>query len=195
MDQDPADPSAGYDALAREFMHRRDRVIGVSTVREWARQLSPGGAVLDLGCGSGVPISEALVNDGFEVYGIDASPAMVAAFQERFPRARVACEPVEESDFFGRRFDGAVAWGLLFLLPPGVQVTLIHRVATALESGGRFLFTSPAQACEWTDVMTSRQSISLGASVYRATLLAAGFTVEGEYDDEGDNHYYDGRRR
>lgn len=194
MDPNAPDSSAGYDALAQEFMRRRDRAIGVSTVREWARQLSPGGAVLDLGCGSGAPISEALINDGFEVYGVDAAPAMVAAFHERFPQAQVACEPVEESDFFGRRFDGAVAWGLLFLLAPDTQVTLIHRVATALESGGRFLFTSPEQACSWTDVLTGRRSISLGASLYRTTLLAAGFIVEGEYDDEGGNHYYDSRK-
>lgn len=194
MDRNLLDASGGYDALAREFMHRRDPAIGVATVRQWARELPSGGAVLDLGCGHGVPISHALIQDGFQVYGIDASPAMVAAFHERFPRAPVACEAVEHSRFFGRTFDGVVAWGLLFLLAPETQPALIRRVASALEPGGRFLFTAAAQACTWTDMLTGRPSVSLGSDVYRATLTAAGLAPVGEYQDEGGNHYYDARK-
>lgn len=82
--------------------------------------LPEGVSVLDLGCGSGVPISEALLEEGCEVFGVDASPALVAAFRRRFPQAKVACEPVEESRFFDRTCDGVVAVGLLFLLAPAV---------------------------------------------------------------------------
>ncbi|MQA91818.1 MAG: methyltransferase domain-containing protein [Gemmatimonas sp.] len=151
-------------------MVRRDPAIGVATVRAWARELPSGGAVLDLGCGNGVPISQVLIEDGFVVYGVDAAPAMTAAFHERFPRAHIACETVEDSDYFGRVFDG-VAWGLLFLLSADAQAALVRRVASALKPGGRFLFTAPEQACTWTDMLTGRQSISLGAKVYRATLV------------------------
>jgi 2-polyprenyl-3-methyl-5-hydroxy-6-metoxy-1,4-benzoquinol methylase len=64
-------------------------------VRTWARSLPRGGAILDLGCGAGVPISEALNDEGFVVYGIDASPTLAAAFRRRFPRAHLACEAIE----------------------------------------------------------------------------------------------------
>jgi 2-polyprenyl-3-methyl-5-hydroxy-6-metoxy-1,4-benzoquinol methylase len=64
---------------------------------------------LDLGCGPGVPISETLIEGGFDVYGIDASVTMVAAFQSRFPTNVVQCAAVEDSDFFGRSFDAVVA--------------------------------------------------------------------------------------
>ncbi|HEY9420990.1 MAG TPA: class I SAM-dependent methyltransferase [Thermoanaerobaculia bacterium] len=194
-DRRSSDSSRGYDALAHEFMLRRNPTIGVATVRNWARALPPEGAVLDLGCGHGVPISEALIQDGFVVYGVDASPAMVAAFHNRFPQAQVACEAVEDSGFFGRTFDAVIAWGLLFLLAADVQVALIHRVASVLLPGGRLLFTSPEQACTWTDVLTGRQSISLGNEVYRETLAAAGLELLTEYQDEGENHYYDARKR
>lgn len=194
-DHRASDSSGGYDALATEFMLRRSPTIGVATVRDWARALPPGGAVLDLGCGHGVPISEALIQDGFEVYGVDASPWMAAAFRARFPQAHVACEAVEDSGFFDRTFDGVVAWGLLFLLAADAQVALLHRVASALRPGGRFLFTSPEQACTWTDTLTGRQSISLGNKVYGETLAAAGLELLAEYQDEGENHYYDARKR
>ena len=149
---------------------------------------------MDLGCGHGVPISQTLVEDGFVVYGVDASPAMVAAFRRQNPQAHVTCEAVEDSDFFGRTFDAAIAWGLLFLLAADTQVALIRRVASVLRPGGSVLFTSPEQACTWTDVLTRRPSISLGREGYRATLAAAGLALVAEYQDEGENHYYEARK-
>jgi cyclopropane fatty-acyl-phospholipid synthase-like methyltransferase len=98
----------------------------------WARSLPGGAPVLDLGCGFGVPVSEALIDEGLAVHGVDVSPTMVAAFRQRLPQARVACERVEESRFFDRTFDGVVAIGLLFLLAPDAQRALIGRVARAL---------------------------------------------------------------
>jgi hypothetical protein len=56
-------------------------------------------------------------------------------------------------------------------------------------------FTSPTQACTWTDVLTGRPSQSLGAQAYEATLSAAGLTLDAEYADEGDNHYYGACKR
>lgn len=87
-----------------------------------------------------------------------------------------------------------VAWGLLFLLAADAQTALIHRVAPVLRPEGRFLFTSPKEACTWTDMLTGRPSISLGHEVYRATLASAGLELLAEYRDEGENHYYDARK-
>jgi cyclopropane fatty-acyl-phospholipid synthase-like methyltransferase len=127
------------------------------------------------------------------VYGIDASASLTAAFRRRLPHAHVACEAIEGSRFFGRTFDGVIAVGLMFLLPGEVQRDLIRKVAVALNPDGRFLFTSPAQVCAWTDVLTGQESHSLGAEEYKATFSEAGLTLVGEYEDEGGNHYYDTR--
>ena len=49
------DPSNGYEAVASEFMARREQAgIGAATVRAWARSLEPGISILDLGCGIGI---------------------------------------------------------------------------------------------------------------------------------------------
>lgn len=183
------DRSRGWEDVAARFMAVRSR-IGVATVRTWAAGLPAGAAVIDLGCGNGVPISEALLADGFDVHGVDASPTLVAAFHRRFPQAPVACEAAEESAFFGRLFDGAVAIGLMFLLPAPTQHEVIRRVASALGPAGHFLFTAPEEACRWADALTGRPSRSLGAAAYRAALARAGLTVAGTYLDEGGNHYY-----
>lgn len=188
------DASNGWEAVAPVFMGARSR-IGVETVRTWAQSLPPGAVVLDLGCGTGVPISEALMADGCVVYGVDASPTLVAAFHRRFPDTPVACEPAEGSAFFDRTFNAVVAIGLMFLLPPSTQQALIRRVALALGSGGRFLFTAPEQICTWADELTGRMSISLGADTYRRALDAAGFDTADTRVDEGGNYYFAAVRR
>jgi SAM-dependent methyltransferase len=195
MKPDAVDRSNGYEGVAADFIASRGRApqtaIGVAQVRDWARALPRGAAVLDLGCGPGVPIAEALLAEGLDVYGIDASPSFVAAFRQRFPRTPVMCEPVDESPFFGRPFDAVLAWGLLFLLPADEQRRLIAKVADALVPGGRFLFTSPAQTCAWNDILTGLESRSLGAAEYGRLSSASGLAVLREYEDVGQNHYYE----
>ncbi len=188
---DAPDPSNGWEAVAAELTASRQRSrIGVATLREWARGLPAGCSILDLGCGSGVPVSEALIQDGFRVSGIDAAPSLVKEFRRRFPDAVVACEAVETSGFFGRTFQGVVAIGLMFLLPADTQRALIRRLGSALNRGGQLLFTSPAQRCTWKDITTGRASVSLGADEYGALLSEAGLTVTSNYVDEGENYYY-----
>lgn len=188
------DPSNGYEAVASEFVRVRNPRIGVATVRAWARSLPPGASILDLGCGDGVPIGIALMTDGFKLYGVDASLTLTAAFRRRLPHADVVCEAVEDSSFFRRTFDGVIAVGLMFLLSAEPQRSLIHKVAVALNPGGRFLFTAPVQVGTWDDALTGRESVSLGADEYEAALADAGLTLMGEHTDEGGNHYYDARK-
>jgi hypothetical protein len=64
-------------------------------------------------------------------------------------------------------------------------------MADVLVPGGRLLFTSEAGALVWNDAMTGLESRSLGGEEYRRLLSAVGLSVSSEYEDEGDNHYYD----
>ncbi len=180
-----------------EFLARRGwgrwTGVGVNAVRKWARSLPWGAAVIDLGCGPGFPITEALVTEGLNVFAVDAAPSFVEAFRRNLPNTPVVCEAVQDSTFFDRSFDGVLAWGLIFLLSPEDQRHLIRRIADILVPGGRLLFTSCAgtEPLVWNDAMTGLESRSLGAEEYRRQLAAVGLSVTGEYDDEGQNHYYD----
>jgi SAM-dependent methyltransferase len=187
------DKSTGYEDVAAEFIAGRGRNssgVGASVVADWSQTLPGGATVLDLGCGTGVPISQALIERRFKVYGVDASPTIVAAFRARFPSVAVECADVEDSDFFARTFDGVVAWGLFFLLDEEVQRRLIKKVAGVLQSGGRLLFTAPKEIGSWPDVMTGRSQFSLGYEEYRKALEVEGMLLIGTHRDEGENHYY-----
>lgn len=189
------DRSNGYEGVAVEFLARRgsgrSTGVGVNPVRKWARTLPREAAVIDLGCGPGFPITEVLVAERLNVFGVDAAPSFVETFRRNLPNTPVVCEAVQDSRFFDRTFDGVLAWGLIFLLSPEDQRRLIQRFADILVPGGRLLFTSPAQPAVWSDVMTELESRSLGAEEYRRLLSEGGFSIADEYEDEGQNHYFD----
>ncbi len=185
-----SDKSNGYEPNAEAFIRARSSEIGVAVVREWSRSLPSGASVLDLGCGHGIPVSQVLVESGFAVYGLDASAALIAEYRRNFPQAHTEHSAVEDSRFFQRKFDGIVACGLIFLLQPENQASLIAKVASALNPSGRFLFTAPEVASTWVDVLTRRTSISLGASKYLELLSTHGLPILDQYSDEGGNHCY-----
>lgn len=190
------DRSNGYERVSQEFLARRGRTpsigIGVNEVRKWARTLPRGSNVIDLGCGPGFPVTAVLVDEGLRVFAVDAAPSFVAAFQRNLPNIPILCESVLESKLFDRKFDAVVAWGLIFLMSAEDQRRLIERFAEILEPGGRLLFTAPAIPAAWKDAMTAVESVSLGAAKYRELLKDVGLSISAEYEDEGENHYFDG---
>lgn len=188
------DKSNGYEGIASHFLKGRGKAIdgiGKSAVRRWSLTLQPGSVILDIGCGTGIPVSKVLMDAGMVVYGIDASPTLANAFHENFPDLPIACEAAEESAFFDRKFDGIISVGLMFLLSEENQIALINKASTALKSGGKFLFTSTHSAHTWIDIMTGQPSISLGAEKYRELTGASGLSIIDEFKDEGGNYYFD----
>jgi SAM-dependent methyltransferase len=189
-----SDLSNGYDDHSEDFIASRSPTIGVSIVRSWARSLPAGTRVLELGCGDGNPITRTLIDEGLNVHAVDASPKMVSAFRRNFPGTPVICVAAERLPDLDKKFDAAIAWGLMFLLTPETQKTVINNIGNALNRGGRFLFTSPKETCTWADIRTGRESISLGASKYQSLLSLANLSLIAEYDDEGSNHYFEAEK-
>jgi SAM-dependent methyltransferase len=196
MNNPTNDGSNGYEAVATLYIAGRGTrpragdAIGAAIVQAWAGGFRPGATVLDLGSGPGEPGTRILQEAGLTTCAVDASATMVAAFRERFPSVPIEHNTAEASTFFGRTFDGVLAWGLMFLLEPAAQARVIEKVAHALAPRGRFLFTAPRQPLEWLDGMTEQPSRSLGEDAYKRLLHDAGLTWIADAEDEGENHYY-----
>jgi SAM-dependent methyltransferase len=131
-----------YDSIADWYPTERSRTFGVAEVLAIAALLPAQSRILDIGCGNGVPISEALVNAGHRVVGLDSSAGML----ERF-RINLAGTPIVRGDarccpFEDGCFDAAVSWGMIFHLPPDGQDAVFASVSRALKPGAPFLFTA-----------------------------------------------------
>lgn len=101
-------------------------------VVEWLAP-KPGERILDLGCGDGALTVE-LVQAGAEVVGVDASPDMIRAANDRGLDARLM---PGESLNFNREFDAVFSNAALhWMLKPD---EVLDGVARALKPGGRFV--------------------------------------------------------
>src|SRR5580700_4454211 len=82
--------------------------------------LPKGAKVLDLGCGSGSPVAQHLVQCGLQVTGADASPTLISLCRERLPEQEWILADMR-SLALGKEFDGVLAWDSFFHLTPDDQ--------------------------------------------------------------------------
>ncbi|KAF7917850.1 uncharacterized protein EAE97_011988 [Botrytis byssoidea] len=73
-----------FDALNIEYERAyRENPFKIAAVEKAITLLDPGSKVLDVGCGTGVPVSELLAEAGLEVFGFDIAPKMIKLAQKR----------------------------------------------------------------------------------------------------------------
>lgn len=109
-------------------------------LRQATRRGFAGGALLDLACGTGNATLPARVR-GFEVEGVDASPAMLAQARAKLPEVRLLTGDVR-SFRTGRRYGlvYSVFDSLNNLLSDDDFLAMLARVRAHLEPGGQFVF-------------------------------------------------------
>jgi SAM-dependent methyltransferase len=168
-----------YEDTAADFDEARSREL---LERPWldrfAASLPPGGSVLDIGCGMAEPMAAYLIGLGFQVTGIDSSPAMIALCRARFPEAEWIVGDMRGLEL-NRRFDGLLAWHSSFHLAPADQRALFPRFAAHLDPGGVLMFTGGDEAGERIGEWMGEPlyHASLAPKEYEALLDAKGFSV------------------
>lgn len=179
MHPDAASIIGLYDRHAAAFDRLRGRQL---FERGWLDRFNalvpPGGAVLDLGCGSGEPIARHLLEAGFRVTGVDSSPALIALCQARFPAQdwRVADM---RGLALGQGFDGILAWDSFFHLDHDDQRRMFPLFRDHAAAGAALMFTSgPAHGVALGSFENETLfHASLDPAEYRDLLEANGFRL------------------
>ncbi len=144
----------------------------------FADGLPAGGTVLDIGCGSGVPVAERLIARGLKITGIDSSPSLIGLCRERFPAAEWQVADMRALDL-DRRFDGLIAWHSFFHLAPDDQRAMFPVFARHAKPGALLVFTSGSEEGvrigEWEG--EPLYHASLAPDEYSALLRSSGFEV------------------
>jgi cyclopropane fatty-acyl-phospholipid synthase-like methyltransferase len=186
------DSATEYEKNAHNYLRGRDEsLVGYKIVRQWANKLPAGSEVIEIACGGGYPVTKELVESRLNLWAIDSSKTLLTEFQKRFPNVKAKCERVQDSNFFDRKFDAAIAIGLIFLLPESEQAELIKQISNILNPGGKFLFMAPIKTGKWLDLNTGIQCSSLGYDRYQEILSNSGFQIVSTIEDAGENNYYD----
>lgn len=105
---------------------------------ELAPLLQPGDAVLDLGCGCGVPVAQELAQQ-FAVTGVDISPVQIERARGLVPRAAFICADMASVDFPFHAFAAIVSFYALIHLPLDEQRPLLARCFDWLRPGGALM--------------------------------------------------------
>lgn len=149
-------------------------------------ELPAGASILDVGCGSGWPIGAALLERGFQLTGVDASPGLIAHAQATLPAGVWSVGDMRESLPPGP-FDGVLAWHSLFHLSPDDQSRVLPKLAACVADGGRLMFTSGQAHGEIIGDWRGEPlyHASLGPEAYRALLADAGLRVEHDGAETG----------
>jgi SAM-dependent methyltransferase len=132
----------GYDALSHHY-RRDDAEDGqyAPWLAELHCRLPPSAAVLDLGCGCGVPVARYLAAAGHRVTGVDISGVQIERARRLVP-AGVFCQvDATRLRMPPDSFDAVVCLYALIHMPLAEQPQLIHRIATWLRPGGCLLAT------------------------------------------------------
>ena len=103
--------------------------------------MPPKAFILDIGCGSAEPIARYLIEQGYEVSGVDSSPALIALCKNRFPAHDWAVADMRELSL-GRAFDGILAWDSFFHLSPEDQRRMFSIFRQHAAPGAGLIFTS-----------------------------------------------------
>jgi SAM-dependent methyltransferase len=113
----------------------------LSALEEMGQDLPPGSAVLDLGCGAGVPATRWLADRGFDVTGVDLSERQLDLARKLVPTAIFIKADMTGLDFGPETFAAAVAFHSIIYVPREEHPALLETVHHWLEPGGLFLAT------------------------------------------------------
>ena len=153
----------GYDRISNEYRDDAGRGPDVDepggrdgrpNYEAWLNELTPllrdGEAVLDLGCGCGVPAT-AILAERYAVTGVDLSAVQIKRARRLVPRAQFACADMATIDFPSQNFRAIVSFFAIIHLPLEEQPAIFRKIHRWLEPGGFFFATLGSGAWTGTD--------------------------------------------
>ncbi|AFK03716.1 Methyltransferase type 11 [Emticicia oligotrophica DSM 17448] len=146
-----------YNKIAEIWAEHRHSSFVSQIIVDFAEKLSLNAKVLDIGCGTGMPVAGYLASKGLLVTGIDFAEKMIEIAQsQQIPQTQFLV-----SDFFDfetkETFDGILAWDSFFHFPKEKQAMIYPKVARLLNSGGYLLFTHGDDDGEHTNPMMGEE--------------------------------------
>jgi 2-polyprenyl-3-methyl-5-hydroxy-6-metoxy-1,4-benzoquinol methylase len=122
---------SGYDQIGEHYLAARDPEdpLALRALEDLASLLPSEAAVLDLGCGAGVPVTRWLADRGFALTGVDV------------PDGTFIKADMTEVVFGPEPFDAVVAFHSIIHVPRAEHPTLLESIHRWLEPGGALLAT------------------------------------------------------
>ncbi len=131
-----------YQSHARQWDDvRREQDYQQGWLERFMALLPARGTILDVGCGSGLPIAGVLIQHHFQLTGIDSALAMLELAQARFPQ-HIWQQADMRSLNLAQQFDGILAWDSFFHLTHQDQREMFGIFQQHAKTGTVLMFSS-----------------------------------------------------
>jgi 2-polyprenyl-3-methyl-5-hydroxy-6-metoxy-1,4-benzoquinol methylase len=131
---------SGYDQMSEQYLATKDPEDPLA-LEALASLLPSEAAVLDLGCGAGVPVTRWLADRGFAVTGVDVSAKQLELARTNVPGGTFLKADMTEWVFAPESFEAVVAFHSIIHVPRTEHPTLLESIHRWLEPGGALLAT------------------------------------------------------
>jgi SAM-dependent methyltransferase len=174
----------GYDRMAESYLGTKnpEDPTTLDALEELTRGLPSGAAVLDLGCGAGIPVTRWLADQRFAVTGVDFSARQLDLARQHVPEAAFLKADMTDLDFPPGSFDAVVAFYSIIHVPRAEHPALLAKIQHWLKPGGAFLATWALGAWEgeeedWEGWGAAMRWSHYGEEANLRMLREAGFEV------------------
>ena len=134
--------------------------------------------ILDLGCGSGKPIADYLIQHDHKIIGVDSSDVMIEMAQQNFPEQHWLQADMRTVEL-DQKFNAILAWDSFFHLTPNDQLQMFSQFTRFAQQGTALMFSSgPSHGEAIGDLFgDALYHASLAPEEYTALLNDHGFQV------------------
>lgn len=181
---------SSYNKIVDEWDNARKNGSISSLLVLFASKLKSNRKVLDIGCGTGSPVTKYLSEKDIIVTGIDISEEMIKKAKElNLKNANFIV-----TDFFDynpiEKFDGIVAFDSFFHFGKNQQKDIYKRTSSMLTKGGYLLFTHGKNDSEIIDKMFNEDFYysSLAVNDVKQLLKESGFKIIELIEDYKENN-------
>lgn len=191
---------SGYDLGSYEEEFRKNQELSrfeEELLEKFVYLVKPGGHLLDLGCGTGIPFGRYLSGKGFSLTGIDFSRKHLEKAAVNMPGAELLHVDMSEYSYPEGIYDGALAMYSIFHLPRTEHESIIRGIGRTLVQGGILLATLGTEGYEYSEEENWAGSPLMAWSSwspedYENMLARNGFrTLEKKYQGvQGDREYH-----
>lgn len=142
-----------YDAIAERYAAWTGEALKGARKRYvdlLQRETPPGAQVLDLGCGTGVPVARALAAQ-YRVTGVDGSARSIELARQHVPNATFLQADMTQVAFPPQSFAAVISSYAIIHVPRTEHAVLLQRIASWLQPGGLLIATMGAMESEGTE--------------------------------------------
>jgi ubiquinone/menaquinone biosynthesis C-methylase UbiE len=138
----------GYNKIGHCYQDTRIRVTNIKEINKLVDLLPQKGRILDAGCGAGLPAAKFLIENGFDVIGIDFSDEMLKLARTNVPKADFIEMNITDLDFPDNYFDGLISLYVIIHIPREKHKEIFQQFYRILKPGGILLVTMGSEELE-----------------------------------------------